>query len=615
MNVLFPLGLLALITLPIILLLHLIRERRKRVLIPSLMLWEKIPRRQDGPRRRLLPLTLLLLLHLLAAGLLALAISRPQFVGIAGHQATHTAILIDSSTSMGAQEGSGTRLDQARAEARSIISAMQPADQITIISLGPRPQLLAEGGSADAAALIAALNTLQPAGIGTELNTALTMAEAMLDPQRSRRIIAIGDGFPENTAERQIDVPFEWRQIGSQQANRAIVTLNTRPWGNNLLVFASIANYSNQPFTGEAQLYQDETLAGSELISIDPNAERQLTWRLPATAAYLRLAIDGNDALPADDQAFLNLETARPVRVLLVSDQPAALQRALAAIPAVSVTPVATAAYQPGTQPADLTIFDGILPASWPAGAIMVVNPPVGQAILPVEAEDRQIAASRYEQNASLLDGLGFGGVLFGTVQPITPPEWASVQLAARPIESESPLTPLILRGQIDNHAIAIWTFDLQQGNLPSRLAFPLLVSRTVRDLTAAAAPAAISASSSLNFKPDVRATSVTITDPQGQQRDMIPAALPAMDSLREPGLYTIAEHGPDGPLFESRIAVNAGSVTESNLQPGSPPAILAPERDDAGSPQQRQLDLGPWLAAAALLVLCFEWFYVLRRQ
>lgn len=615
MNFLFPIGLLALITLPLIVLLHLMRERRRRVLIPSLMLWEQLPRRQDGPRRRILPITLLLLLHLVAAALLALAISRPQFIGIAGHQATHTAILIDTSTSMGAQERSGTRLDQARAEAQSIISAMQPADRTTIIALGPRPYVVADGGNADAAMLLAALNTLRPAGSSTDLDSALTMAEAMLDQQRSRRIIAIGDGLPQTMPERRLDLPFEWRQLGTPQTNRAIVTLNARPWGNKLLVFASIANYSNEPFTGDVQLYQDETLAGSALISIDAGAERQLTWHLPTSGTFLRLAINGDDALPADDQAFLNLQSVRPIKALLVSDHPEALQRALAALPAVSVTSVATSTYQPDTQPADLTIFDSMLPAAWPQGAILVINPPVSQALLPVEAEDRSIGAARFEQNTALLDGLGFGGVLFGNVHPLRPPDWASVQLAARPIESEGPVTPLILRGQLHQQPIAIWMFDIQQSNLPSRLAFPILTARTVRDLTAAAPPAAISASNTLNFRPDLRATSVTITDPQGQQYSVAAAAVPALDSLREPGLYTIAEQGPQGTLFESHIAVNAGSITESNLTPGSPPTIRAPERDNGGSLQQRQLDLGPWLAAAALLMLCIEWLYVLRRR
>ena len=65
MTFLFPLGLLALLAIPIIVVLHLLRERRRRVVVPSLMHWLNVPRRRDAQRVRRLPLTLLLLLHLL----------------------------------------------------------------------------------------------------------------------------------------------------------------------------------------------------------------------------------------------------------------------------------------------------------------------------------------------------------------------------------------------------------------------------------------------------------------------------------------------------------------------------------------------------------------------
>ena len=80
MTFLLPLGLLALLTLPIILILHLLRERRRRMAVPSLLHWQNLPRKREGERIRRLPLTLLLLLHLLVAALIGLALGRPQLV-------------------------------------------------------------------------------------------------------------------------------------------------------------------------------------------------------------------------------------------------------------------------------------------------------------------------------------------------------------------------------------------------------------------------------------------------------------------------------------------------------------------------------------------------------
>src|SRR5438552_9674383 len=113
MTFLLPLGLLALLTLPLIIVLHLLRERRRRVAVPSLLHWLNVPRRREGERIRRLPLTLLLLLHLLIAALLGLALGRPQLAGALNGAARQTVIVLDTSTSMATREdlsgGSSTR--------------------------------------------------------------------------------------------------------------------------------------------------------------------------------------------------------------------------------------------------------------------------------------------------------------------------------------------------------------------------------------------------------------------------------------------------------------------------------------------------------------------------
>src|SRR5215208_5705787 len=128
MTFLLPLGLLALLTLPVILLLHLLRERRRRVAVPSLLHWQNLPRRPEGERIRRLPLTLLLLLHLLVAGLLGVALGQPQLAGAPNNAARQTAIVIDTSTSMAAGAGTTTRFAQAQTRARVLLRELRPGD-------------------------------------------------------------------------------------------------------------------------------------------------------------------------------------------------------------------------------------------------------------------------------------------------------------------------------------------------------------------------------------------------------------------------------------------------------------------------------------------------------
>ncbi|WP_322511723.1 BatA domain-containing protein, partial [Chloroflexus sp.] len=78
MTFLAPIGLLALLALPVIVFLHLLQARRRRAVVPSLLIWWQIPSRPAARRRRRLRWTLLLLLHLLAALLIGLALAQPQ---------------------------------------------------------------------------------------------------------------------------------------------------------------------------------------------------------------------------------------------------------------------------------------------------------------------------------------------------------------------------------------------------------------------------------------------------------------------------------------------------------------------------------------------------------
>src|SRR6185503_19647589 len=137
MTFLLPLGLLALLALPLIIVLHLLRERRRRVAVPSLLHWLNLPHRREGERIRRLPLTLLLLLHLLIAALLGLALGRPQVVGAPAHSARQTAIIIDTSTSMAARDGATTRFQEARSRALALLRGLGAGDRATLIAAGP----------------------------------------------------------------------------------------------------------------------------------------------------------------------------------------------------------------------------------------------------------------------------------------------------------------------------------------------------------------------------------------------------------------------------------------------------------------------------------------------
>jgi hypothetical protein len=609
MSFLLPLGLLALLALPIIVLLHLLRERRQRVPVPSLLLWANLPRRIDGERSRRLPLTLLLLLHLLVAALLGFALGGPQIAGTPAPDARHTALIIDTSSSMAAIDGGASRFEQVRQRARALIAAISPGDRMTLIAAGPRAQIVASGE--DPFVLTVALDTLQPGGVGVAINEALTLAEAALDPQFSRRIIVLTDGALPPQPVRDVAVPVEWVQIGSAIPNRAIIAFASRPWGSRIQVYARVASYDTAPFNGTLRIFSGNQVLAEDQVTIAPDSETEISWTLPGGVETLRAVIDGRDALPQDDSAYLSVAQGRPAVALLVSNQPAALRRALEAIPGVTVVVTTPDAYAttPERVIADLTIFDGFLPDAWPQGSVLVIAPPPDSSLLRV-APDLQLLDTGVplRQRGSTLEGLGFGGVVFNAVRRIEPPPWAEVLLASGDL-------PLILRGRIEGREVAIWTFDLASGNLTTRLAFPLLVARTVRDLAPPPLPQAVRAGEMLTIRPDPRTTALVIRGPDSRRIEVPVTSVVTLDTLIEPGFHTVEEQRSGTTILAGVVGVNAGAAIESNLRPQSAPLLRAPGNDPGSASGQHMIDLWPWLAGTALIILAIEWVYVLRRR
>jgi Ca-activated chloride channel family protein len=626
MTFLLPAALLALLALPLIVLLHMMRERRRRVRVPSLILWQQLQTRREAQRRRRLPLTLLLLLHLLAAALIGLALAQPQVALELPGGERHLAVILDTSTSMAAPaNASASRFEAALVRTRSLINSLRGRDRLTLISAGPHAQLLDQGDAGSAARLSAALTALQPIGVGSDIDGALLIAETMLADQVNPRIIILSDtALPELQIDtgRAPSLPFEWASIGEPQANRAIVNLaaESRSAGGTVQIYTRVVNYADELYRGELRLYGDDQLLDTRTIAMRAQGEVELTWSLPAGVSVLRAEIDGNDGLPADDTASLIPNQIRPINALLVSNKPEALQRALDAVPEVRLTVVDGFTYAGGSVPdtADLTIFDEYVPETWPGGGVLLINPGqetladlVAVPVTPDESDASETIEEFQPVPSGIFDGISLGGIDFGQPLNLPVPPWADVLLAEE-------ANPLIMRGRVAQSEVAIWAFDLEQSNLSTRLAFPLLIARSVRDLTPAALPGSTLAGASLLLQPDPRTDRLEIMLPDGTS--LSPSARAGGNELQlnldQVGIYTIEEYSGERLLASNQVPVNTGAARESQLRPLPPPSWPPVVLDETASGNQSDArPLWPWLVGAALIVLVIEWLYVHRRR
>lgn len=651
MTLIVPLALLGLLTLPAIILLHLLRNRRELLPISSLRLWQGLQQKRQGALPRNIPISLMLILQLLTAMALTLGLAQPVF-SFLRDQPEHTIFILDTSTSMLAEDARPAavpqfisadtplsafepRFEVARQLIQDQLQTLSDQDTFVIIDLKAEPEILLAGDGSQKTQAALTLDNFIPGGTGVNLSTALTLANGLLASDRPNHIIVLTDDNYVVAPETLPDVlaPLTWQTLGAGPAaanlplfaNQALLNVSSRllPDGRQRL-FGRVVNYSAEPAERTLQISVDNQFFAETTLQLEAQGETAEVWTLPASAETVAVEIIEPDVLLADNRAELRLNTITQQQVLLLVDTtqseptPAdeSLGRALAAQPGVSLTTAqATALQSYNLSEFDLVVFNG-LPAmltTWPPGNLLVVNPPLGHPLLPSQGYVRNLRPAATSAS-SLLTGIDLSGVYFSRLPQLELPEWAEVDATATAIPSagfgrELPDDdhPLIFHGDAvqGRSRVVVWNFDLAQSNLPARLALPLLTGNTLAMLLTATVPPVVPLG-----QPVAIGANVSLETPGGQRWTAVPDTITSQDNLfsrtKQPGLYNIYNQN------DKRIgsfAVHAGSVLESNLLTHFEPEVLTEVDIGAGTapPEIDFYEYWPWLVGLALLLIMVE--------
>ncbi len=178
---------------------------------------------------------------------------------------------------------------------------------------------------------------------------------------------------------------------------------------------------------------------------------------------------------------------------------------------------------------------------------------------------------------------------------------------------------PLIWRGAVGDQPAVALAFDLASSNIGQRVAFPILVSRIVADLTVSALPGTVVIGEPVVYAPSLDAAQVTFSDPAGgvstldvSDTDGTTRNDVTFDGTGLAGVYAVRELGSDGQVVgEGAFVVNAGHPEESNLRPvgGLAESLTGgPELTSRAAAATGASELWPILAAVALLLIVAEW-------
>ncbi|NUM47525.1 MAG: VWA domain-containing protein [Anaerolineales bacterium] len=597
-----PLALLGLLTLPVIVALHALRARNEQRVVSSLTLWRFLDAQVSGARARRIPLTWLLLVDLLIAALLTLALAQPELaLTRTVPNARHLILLIDISTSMGATDENPTRFARAQSDAIDLLRTLTPLDTVTLIAFGASAQTIGDSRIANPSttpstgfqALIAQLEALTPGETGAALTSALALAHAARDPHLPLEIHLFTDAAYAHEIPPP-DTPFILHPYGTSDNNQAVLNLALASFSaQKRQLFARFANFANASVTRRATLLADGNPVTTVDLTLAAHSTLPYTWDIVGNPTRLTVQLESADTLPADDAASLGLNTPPALTVALVADNPAPVDRALAAIPNVAAQIISPTNYLPGS-PFDLVIFKNTRPAEKPTSNTLILG-------LPGETTPFDPTRLIFQPHP-FLNSLDFTGLRNLASSPLNDtPTW----LTAYPLQTLLAVEdrPLLQHGQTGQTQTTLLNIDITAGNLTQHPAFIILLNNILAYYRSLALPDQIPLGTPLHIP---TGTNVSLSPPDQAPISFSSPCPCVSPDTRIPGLYRLTLLDSGGSPQTHWIGVNAGSLTESDITPNqfsvsSTPSTAVP------STLEEPIQLAPSLLALVIILFFLE--------
>jgi len=605
----FPAALLALLAIPLLLVLHLLRPTPRRVVLSTTELWQAALRDREssrGLRRLLRNLSLLLLLAIALA--LGLALAGPQWLTRASEGAD-TVLVLDVSASMKSRSGiATTRFDQALAEASGIVDGL-PRDGRMLVMTSGRKALLRTGFESDRGALRRALAQLRPGDEAGRPREALALALALLRGRSDGRIYFLTDGaFDPDADPGSPQVVF--RVVGRPARNVAITRFDfrqERASEDRFQMLMTVRNYTDTPVTVPASATLDGRVLFQRTLELAARDTQTLVLAFPGRALGQAIArIDVDDDLAADNQAFAAVNLHDPLRVLLLSRGNFYLESVLEALPNVELVKrdeLGTEDLARLARSHDVVVFDGIAAPELPPGNFLLVNTVAPG--LPFSEAGRVTQPGILGSGPSaLMRGMDLTAVRIDEARRVVVRE--RVPGLQRLFWSRE--TDLALALLDEGLKVVYLGFDLAGSNFPRQAAFPLFISQGMEWLRPRGddrLSSHIAAGATHSIGVPAAQTQVTVRAPSGAAvTSEVKDGTAAFDATAAAGIYRYTV-GDVARYF----AVSLTDARESDVNSRWASSARREPAQPASNDAQTLVPLWPYLLVVAVVLLALEWF------
>ena len=332
-----PLFLIGLAAAAVPILIHLLSRRRLHTVYFSAMRFLHTSHRKGARRVRIRQLLLIILRALLFA-LIAMALARPYFGAIPtsaegeavlGDRQKSVVVILDNSFSMGYRESSKSKFELAKEEAGEIIRSLKGGDEISLILMSDKSEVMARGSVAAGLAVAQDLDRVslshRPSDVVPSLSSAYDILADSHNPEKNIFILTDlqANGWGEFALNRIENYDprvrlFLIRLSGESEINAAVDEVQTKPSrigeDRPVEIIAGVAEYGDlAPQT--LGLFIDNGKRGEK--HIEKPGKISFTLTLSPAGVHPAYVRKDDDFLALDDRYYFVLDVGRSTSVLV----------------------------------------------------------------------------------------------------------------------------------------------------------------------------------------------------------------------------------------------------------------------------------------------------------
>jgi len=351
----------------IIIILYLIKPKRLRIKVPSLILWEKtIEEKNLGRWFKKLPKNLLLLFQLLILFFLVLSLSKP-ILSLPSIGSKPTIIILDSSASMASRDILPSRFQKAKSEIINLIK--RNPSPIKMIIAKDKPEVILNKNEREIEKELEREKVFLGEG---NLEESIRKTES-ISKGIPHEIHIFTDGSDPISIPKDSTNPYFLHIIGRESFNIGILDGRIFPKNENVYeIFLKIGNFSQKPQEFNLRIMQDNNKLKEEKIRIDPKEIKVVKSEIPKVTGKIVGEIDEKDFLEEDNKAFFYIPIFSP-KVLLVTLGNPFLEKALRSIPNLKLD-IRKDFINIDLKNYNFYIFDGLIPYADISGNFLFIG-------------------------------------------------------------------------------------------------------------------------------------------------------------------------------------------------------------------------------------------------